>query len=298
LQGPWPDLIITSGRRMSAVALWIQEQTQGRTEQGQAKPGQAKIVLIGLPKGATERFSLAVVSEQYRQSKQANMMRIKYPLQRIDEAALATEAEKWRDTFAPLKRPLIAVMVGGSTGTVPFTTGIATKMAVALTELNRREGGTLVVTTSRRTPAAVVDVLERDLPPGTIIHRWMPDSANNPYKALLSLADRFVVTSDSISMLMEIARLGRPLAIYRLPSPRLTAGLLPDWLIDLLRQSLGKAADRLGLGHDRDLTALHRLLVADGLAVWFGRPFHREGRRPADELGHVVDRIVDIMQRR
>lgn len=276
LEAPWPDLIITSGRRTSAAALWIQEQAQGRT----------KIVLVGLPKGSIDRFSLAIVAEQYRRTGHPNLMRISYPLQRLDEAAIAAEAEKWRETFAPLKRPLLAVMVGGSTGALPFDTAMATKLARDLTDLARRENGTLVVTTSRRTPDDAIAVLERDLPAGTILHRWTPEGANNPYKALLGLADRFIVTSDSISMLMEVARLGRPLAIYPLPTAPKRSGMLE------------KIADLLGLGHHRDLTAIHRLLVKDGLAVWSGQPFRLEGRRPVDELSQVVARIVGIMERR
>ena len=279
LEAPWPDLIITSGRRTSAAALWIQAQAQGRT----------KIVLIGLPKGSMARFSLAVVSEQYRRSGHPNLMRINYPLPRIDEAVLAAEADKWRDTFSQHNRPLIAVMLGGSTGTVLFDTDMARKLAKDLTALARREGGTLIVTTSRRTPEDVVATLARDLPPGTIFYRWTADGTNNPYKALLVLADRFIVTSDSLSMLMEVARLGRPLAIYLLQ---------PASLTDRLRPFFGKIADSLGIRRHRDLTAIPRLLIKDGLAVWLGRPFRLDGRRPPDELAAVVARIVDIMDRR
>ena len=41
LEGPWPDLIITVGRRPSMVALWVKQQSGGKT----------KIVLIGKPSG-------------------------------------------------------------------------------------------------------------------------------------------------------------------------------------------------------------------------------------------------------
>lgn len=295
LEAPWPDLIITSGRRMSMVALWIQEQSQGRT----------RLVLIGMPKRFADRFSLAVVAEQYRETAHANFLRISYPLQRVDETAIAAAAAGWRADFAPLKRPLIAVMVGGRTSAVRFDAATAKRLARDLAMLAAKENSALIVTTSRRTPPEVVTELQRGLPAGTVFHLWTPEGGRNPYQALLTLADRFVVTSDSLSMLMEIARLGRPLAIYALP--------LSTWLGDsrlgrgLTSSPLGGVVQRLGslagkivapvgwLSHQRDLTALHRLLVKDGLAVWFGEKFKTDGRRPVDELPRVVDRIVGIM---
>jgi hypothetical protein len=276
LAPPWPDLVVAIGRRMSMVALWIQEQAGGRT----------RIALLGAPKRLAGRFDLAVVSEQYRQGQRANLMRITYPLQRIDEAAIASESEARRSEFAELPRPLIAVMVGGSTKAVRFDAAVAARLARDVGEFAHREGGTLFVTTSRRTSPVVAAALERELPTGAILYRWTADAQRNPYRALLGLADRFVVTSDSQSMLMEIARLGRPLAIYALPSS--------SWLARGPFGTIGKRVEMLG--RHRDLTAISRLLVRDGFAVWFGEPFRLDGRRPPDELAEVAARIVALAE--
>ena len=58
-----------------------------------------------------------------------------------------------------------------------------------------------------------------ELPAGARLYRWH-DGGANPYHALLGLADRFVVTGDSVSMMVEVARLGKPLAIFALPEER------------------------------------------------------------------------------
>ena len=291
LEPPWPDLVITIGRRMSMVALWIQDQARGR----------ARLVLIGAPRRLAGRFDLTVVSEQYRQAHRSNLMRITYPLQRIDEAAIAAETEAHRDEFERLPRPLIAVLVGGSTKAVRFDAAVAAQLAHDVAELARQEHGTLFVTTSRRTPPAVVDMLGRELPAGTILHQWTADDPRNPYRALLGLADRFVVTSDSLSMLMEIARLGRPLAIYPLPASSWFAmpgtRSLPEGRVRPLAPLLDTIAKRLAtIGRHRDLTAIPQLLVRDGFAVWFGEPFRLDGRRPPDELAEVAARIVALAE--
>lgn len=280
LEPPWPDLVITIGRRMSMVALWIQAQAKGRT----------RLVLLGAPRRLAGRFDLTIVSEQYRQTRRANEMRIIYPLQRIDEDLIAAEADARRDEFAKFPRPLIAVLVGGATKAVRFEPAVAADLARDVTELARKERGTLLVTTSRRTPREVVEVLARDLPAGTMLYRWTPDGAGNPYRALLGLADRFVVTSDSLSMMMEIARLGRPLAIYRLPES--------SWFARSRLAARSSIAKRLAsIGRHRDLTIVPRTLVNDGLAVWFGEPFQLAGRRPPDELAQVAERVAALVQR-
>jgi mitochondrial fission protein ELM1 len=291
LEGPWPDLVITSGRRMSMVALWVKAQAANRT----------KIVLVGLPKGQIQQFDLAVAAEHYRPLKRDNLLRIKYPLQRADTRLIAAEADHWREEFEKLPRPLTAVMIGGATGAVRFDAATATALADDLARLAARDGGTLVVTTSRRTPPDVVAVLEAKLPRGTVLHRWSPDGKSNPYQALLGLADRFVVTSDSLSMALEIARVGRPLAIYRMPMPPMLGSEFLSKLVhslpfvEALGVKLGMAASRFGLGHQRDLTVIHRLLVEEGCAVWFGAPFPSAGRPPIDDLPKVVARIVSLM---
>ncbi|MBX6320428.1 MAG: mitochondrial fission ELM1 family protein [Rhodospirillaceae bacterium] len=292
LEPPWPDLVITIGRRLSMVALWIQEQSKGRT----------KIVLVGPPKGFLDRFALVVISAQYRLPDRPNVLRLDFPLLRMDEQAIAAEGRAWAETFAPLRRPLIAVMVGGRTKAVRLGPADAAALASAVAALAAREGGSLVVTTSRRTPEAVADALAATLPKDALLHRWRPGGDRNPYRALLALADRFVVTGDSVSMLMEVARLGRPLAIYPLPPGgpagvllRGLAHLLPPAAHERLTTLVRAAAYRLGpVGHYRDLTAIHRLLVSRGAAVWFGQPFRNPAAPLPDELPRVVERIVGL----
>ena len=94
---------------------------------------------------------------------------------------------------------------------------------------------------------------------------------DNPYRALLACADRFVVTSDSLSMMAEVARLGHTLAIFTLSPSRWRLGA---WL-----------------RRPRNLDALPALLFARGLAVPLGEPFQPPAGPPPDELAEVAARI-------
>lgn len=296
LQPPWPDLILTVGRRPSMAALWIQEQSGGHS----------RIVLLGRPKRWMERFSLVIVPTQYRMPDDPRVLKLDLPLMRSNEAAIARAAEAWRERLAGLPRPLTALLIGGQTKPFRFDA----EAALELLERARRAAGDgfLYISTSRRTPPEVVEALEAHLPPNSRLYRWSADASDNPYLALLGLADRFVVTGDSVSMMVEVARLGKPLAIYALPYRRGTAGrlqqVLGNWLHggaperggDRLLLSLGKALYRLGLiRYSRDLTAIHQLLYDKGMAVPLGDPFVPPRERPADELEGVSERIRALL---
>jgi len=264
LEPPWPDLVITIGRRLSMVGLWVREQSRGRT----------KLVLLGKPRRLARQFDLVVASAQYRVARRFNVLQLGLPLMRVDPAAVAAAADAWRARFAGLARPLTAMLVGGPTKPVRFDAAVAHELAACAASLTAEAGGSLYVTTSRRTPADVVDALAASLPPETPLYRWSAEGKDNPHLALLGLADRFVVTSDSLTMMVEVARLGRPLAIFVLPPGR---GVL------------GRLWRRLARG--RDLDAVSRMLIDQGIAVRLGAPFHSPSRPPPDELPRVVARI-------
>ncbi len=260
LDPPWPELLITVGRRLSSVALWIQREALGAT----------KLVLIGKPRQHAHRFDLIVASTQYRLRHRANVVRILLPLVRIDEAAVAAAAAAGSARLAALPRPLLALLVGGPAKAVRFDAEAARIVARCAARDAATAGGSLYVCTSRRTPASVVDAIERALPAGTPLYRWRADDPDNPYLALLGLADRFAVTSDSVTMMVEVARLGRPLAIARLPAPR-------SWLRWLTRS--------------RDLDAVTRLLLEQSLAIELGDPWRAPTAPAQDDLAAVVARV-------
>jgi mitochondrial fission protein ELM1 len=287
LEPPWPDLIVTIGRRPAMAALWVQDQSGGRT----------RIALLGRPKRWAERFALIVAPSQFKIPPRENLVQLDLPLLRADPTAVAEAGEAWRARLEALPRPLTAVLIGGQTKPYRFDADVARQLLAELEALRGRDGGTLFLTTSRRTRPEVVATLERDLPAGAVLHRWSAEGGGeNPYLGLLALADRFVVTSDSISMLVEVASLRRPLAIFELP----VGGSLSDWgRAVLARVPLPPALShflhgRGILGYGRDLGEIRRRLIETGRAVRLGEPFLASGAGMVDELDEVIRRIRAI----
>jgi uncharacterized protein len=292
LEPPWPDLIITVGRRPSMASLWIAKQSGWRT----------KIVLVTKPSGWTSRFDLIVVGAETQMAPLPNVLQVTLPLMRVDEAAVAAAAEAWRPRLADLPRPLIAFMIGGPTGPFVFDDTVTQRLLKSIDQVVAA-GGTPYLTTSRRTPDAAIAALEARLPERARLFRWSADAPDNPYMGLLGLADGFVVTGDSISMLVEIAGLHKPLAILELPCGWL--GRLDMRRRRLIRRlfnpervngPLGRALVSLlyslrVINHTRDFNAFYKLLIERGFAVRAGEGLPQPSGEVPDELALVVARI-------
>jgi mitochondrial fission protein ELM1 len=279
LEPPWPDLVITIGRRPSMVALWIAEQSGGRT----------KLVLVGKPSGMMRRFDLVIASAEINLPPFDNVVPITLPLMGVEEPRLAAAVEVWRARLAELPRPLVAFLIGGATRPFAFDRAV-TERLIELARGVVAAGGTPYLSTSRRTAPTTVDALQAGLPAAARLYRWTPGDPDNPYLGLLGLADGFVVTGDSISMLVEIIRLRRPLGILEL-RPR---GL------GRLESALGKSIARgvHGLGFfdgTRDVPAFCRMLFERGFAVPAGAPLQPPWGEVPDDLGRVVARIRALM---
>ena len=292
LAPPWPDLIVTIGRRPSMAALWVAEQSAGKT----------KLVLLGRPKRWLERFDVVVAPCQYLLPRRENVIRIDLPLLRVDRRRLNEAADRWRSRLEELEGPLIAVLIGGTTSPFVFDAEVTRDLLRKSRSLLEDGHGTLFFTTSRRTPEVVVDELKRSLPPGARLFPWTPEAEENPYLGLLAHADRFVVTGDSISMLTEVAGLGKPLAVYELPTRIGTAERIRAWTVKKLHAPgstlvpVGDLLYQLGvMGYSRDLTMIHRRLFERGSAVPLGQDWPRELPPLVDELTEVVKRVRELL---
>jgi hypothetical protein len=146
------------------------------------------------------------------------------------------------------------------------------------------------------------------LPKGAVLHPWETAGSDNPYVGLLAHGDRFVVTGDSVSMLVEVARLGKPLAIASLrQSNRTVANALrglhvPDETAYAIAAGAQRAIDRflplIGLeASTRDFELLHDLLYQKGWAVPLGAPFVTPSDPPTDDTASAARRLLAIVRK-
>jgi mitochondrial fission protein ELM1 len=280
LEPPWPDLIITAGRRNEPVARWIRAQSGGHT----------RLVHVGRPWASLDCFELIVATPQYFLPPRPNILRIDLPLHRITPAGLAKVATRRGEQFAHLPRPYWSVLLGGNSGPFVFTVNKALRLARWLNTRLRTEGGSLLVTNSARTPEPAFTTFLAALEAPLSVYHWGDPAAENPYQAYLALADRLVVTGESMSMVAEAAVTGKPLYIYDLSDcppddPGAPAGCRPWWTYrhnlrfkPLSHRLAMVLAPRRMRG---DVSRIQTRLIASGRAVWVGQEW-KGGSEPQE----------------
>ena len=191
LEPPWPDLVISAGRRQVPVVTWIKQQSGGRT----------RLVQFNRPL-ELDAFDLVIAPPQLRVPPRRNVFNLRLALQRRDDPKrLETAGVRWESRFAGRPKPWVAAMIGGPAWPFSFHAAFAAEMMRRLQAYADGQGGSLLVSTSRRTPEQAVAAMVAAARPQDFVYRWDSDPETNPYFAFLALADQFVVTGDSASML-------------------------------------------------------------------------------------------------
>lgn len=204
LAPPWPDLLISCGRHGAVAAMAVRRASGGRTF----------TVHVQDPQVDPRRFDLVVAPEHDRRPALAagdNVIFTRAALHRVTPERLAAAAAACGGRFAHLPRPLVAVLIGGTSRRHRLSAGVARRLAASLAAMARAHGAGLLVTTSRRTGAGNEAILRQGLE-GVPAVIW-DGQGENPYFAFLGLADAMVVTSDSVSMISEACSTGKPVYV-------------------------------------------------------------------------------------
>jgi mitochondrial fission protein ELM1 len=199
LEPPWPDLWIGCGRHSIPFSMGIREWSRGRT----------MVVQLQDPRVNPREFDL-VVPPSHDEVEGANVWPTLGALHRVTPERIAAEAARFGSLEA-LPGPRIAALIGGKSKRQSIGAKRADLISRALLGLKEEEGGSLLVTLSRRTPAWARTVLTHSLKPHSAL--YFDGEGANPYFALLHAADVILVTADSVNMAAEAAATGKPVLI-------------------------------------------------------------------------------------
>jgi mitochondrial fission protein ELM1 len=123
------------------------------------------------------------------------------------------------------------VLIGASNSAQRLDAAYFDALIERLAARHAIDGGSYLVSVSRRTPGEVVAHVRRAFAefPGTF---WAgPDDGENPYAGFLAWADRIVVTPDSVNMISEACATGKPVYTF---APRAIEGKLAGFHRELL----------------------------------------------------------------
>jgi mitochondrial fission protein ELM1 len=294
---PWPDLVITAGRRNEPIALWIQKAAA-------ADGRPVRLVHLGRPWNRPDRFDLIVTTPQYNLPERANILLNQTPLHRVTAGRLREAAAQWAERFAHLPRPRVAVLIGGSIAPHSYDDASAERLAKQASTLAAASGGSLLISTSARTPPPTIDTLCDHITAPSYVFRWRKGAAENPYFGMLALADAFVVTADSMSMLTEACATGKPVYIFDLgegrhamrPKAARKVGVddgVSRTVSKRLTRQFHLLVKRLTPQRlSRDIGTIHQHLVDAGGAAWLGDALPSGGRSlQLDGVARAVARV-------
>ena len=172
----------------------------------------SKAVQILDPRIDTRHWDL-VIAPEHDGLRGDNVITLLGSLNPVDTLWLA-QARAAFASFADLPRPRTAVLLGGPSTHARFDLASFEALARQLDAALAREGGSVMVTTSRRTPTDVVAAVRaRYVETPSVV--WCGDADDiNPYPGMLAWADRIVASPDSVNMLSEACATDAPVFVF------------------------------------------------------------------------------------
>jgi len=225
--GPVPRIAIGCGRQAALATRLLRERG-------------SRVVQVLDPRIDPVHWDL-VVAPGHDRLRGANVLHTLGSLHPVDDAWLADARTRFA-AFAEFPQPRTSVLLGGSSRHVRFDPMAYEVLAAELEAVLAREGGSVLVTTSRRTSRELREVL-RHRHAGTPGLTWLgADDGPNPYPGLLAWADRIVCSPDSVNMVSEACATRVPVFVF---DPRRAHGRVRVFLDTLLQRGRIRAMDAM-----------------------------------------------------
>jgi uncharacterized protein len=199
---PWPTMAIAVGRCTMPYAAAIKR----------ASKGESFVMALQNPVISPQNFDLVWAPAHDRLDGPNVISTVTGP-HRLSSKAVEAAGRDYQATLTDFPAKKIVVLVGGPTRAYRFGEMEARLLCAQLDGLGENLG--YLITTSRRTPKEVSDVLQtwaKGRP-----SRFWAGEGSNPYLGYLGVADAIVVTSDSVNMLGEAVSTGKPVYVFSAP---------------------------------------------------------------------------------
>ena len=200
---PWPDIWLAAGRATLPLSIRLKAWTKNATF----------VVQTQDPRMPTSLFDL-VIPPKHDRLQGDNVFPITGSPNGVNARRLKAELARFKKQIDALPRPRVAVVIGGRSKAHNLSVERAASLAHEIELPVVQEGGSVMVSFSRRTPDAARALLTARLRhiPGII---W-DGEGENPYFAFLAAADYILVTEDSTNMATDAASTGKPVFILKM----------------------------------------------------------------------------------
>ena len=197
---PWPDFAISIGRLTTPYIRRLKREAGLATY----------TIILQNPKVAPRTADLFWVPEHDARRGPNVITTLTAPhsftARRLSQLRATVPAQ-----IAALPQPRVAVSLGGPNGDFRYTATALAQLAGALQSLGRLGAG-LMVTPSRRTPAAITELVRAAT--NGIARVFWDGEGENPYPQFLAHADAFIAPADSVNMTGEPCATGKPVYVF------------------------------------------------------------------------------------
>ena len=200
IAAPWPDIWISAGRASLPLATRVRRWSRSATFVVQTQDPRTNLAAFDL-----------VIPPAHDGLSGDNVFAIAGAPNRLQPQRLAAAAEQFAGRLASLPHPRVAMIVGGTSRAFSLPPARARAMAESVARTVEAAGGSLLLSFTRRTPAAARTLITEQL---NAVPGWIWDgTGNNPYVAFLDAADAILVTEDSVNLATDAAATGKPVHI-------------------------------------------------------------------------------------
>ncbi|MDC3204551.1 mitochondrial fission ELM1 family protein [Pelagibacteraceae bacterium] len=200
-----PDILISCGKRSIYASLFIKKKSIKRVFS----------IHIQNPRVNTNNFDI-VVAPSHDNVIGHNVITTDLAINHITPKLLDKHAEKMKDTFGSIQKPICTVFIGGKSRNYKFDQSNVIELAKTLDKVMNNNNVQMFIVFSRRTDKFIKDYLKKKYSKQNIV--W--EGKDNPYLALMHYSKYLICTSDSVSIISESVSSKKPVFIYKLPSSK------------------------------------------------------------------------------
>lgn len=208
LNEPYPDIIISSGRKTASVSSYLKKQNP-----------QIFTMHLMHPDLPFKNFDLVCLPLHDKCQQFEDYNNIFYTIgapSYLDFSQIEQEGKNLLKKFKNLKPPFISLMIGGTTKKGEYKYKELETLVKQANKLANNINAALLITTSRRTNPEFAKSFEQHITVPYFLYDWHKMKAlENPYSGFLSLSDHIIVTGDSVSICSEALHTGKSVYIYR-----------------------------------------------------------------------------------
>jgi mitochondrial fission protein ELM1 len=201
-----PKYIISAGRKSAPIAIFLKKKYKFLP----------KIIQIMRPEINLNKFDFVIVPEhdEPKPPYPKNLILSIGALTKIAKKDEEKNYQEFANQFQNLPKPIIALLLGGSTKKTKFSLKSVEKLINQILVIQKNMNATLIVVNSRRTSIEINNFIKKINQKNLIFFDYNEVKNNNPFSLILNFANFFVISGDSVSMISECCSLGKPVFIF------------------------------------------------------------------------------------